>query len=174
MSNPSICARCHSLNQGCCFLQPETSEYMFGLSNSEIVNIAKQTKMNESEFVIEDIVKEGFVASLRQMDDNFKFMFPNRLRKKLMIKDDKCIFLSDNGCILSSENRPFYCRMYPFWFNNEGLFVIQSKTCLVQENASIHNMMLKLETTELKLMQLYDAWLEGIEKHYNSILNISS
>jgi Fe-S-cluster containining protein len=43
----------------------------------------------------------------------------NRLLK--MNPDGNCVFLSENGCVLSEDTRPLICRLYPFGYNEYGL-----------------------------------------------------
>lgn len=40
-----------------------------------------------------------------------------------------CYFLTKNGCMLPTELKPLVCRLYPYGFTENGLFISESAGC---------------------------------------------
>ncbi|SDB02216.1 hypothetical protein SAMN05660653_00067 [Desulfonatronum thiosulfatophilum] len=95
-------------------------------------------------------------------------------RRLALTSDGSCIFLGTEGCILPRTDRPFYCRLYPFWYINAGLFTFSSRQCLaVNRVSSTAGLCALFKTDPSALRALYDtlrtAWgLPTDEQRYIS------
>jgi hypothetical protein len=45
-------------------------------------------------------------------------------------KDGRCTFLSQTGCVLPWEARPYYCRLFPLWVSASAVTAFVAKGCL--------------------------------------------
>ncbi|MCD4650991.1 MAG: YkgJ family cysteine cluster protein [Candidatus Cloacimonetes bacterium] len=153
----NICAECHKKNRGCCQLIAGNTDSMHGLSQYEIDRISSTMKLNESDFICHDTVKPEVMNGFRKLDSLFDKLIPQRERARLKIIDNACVFLKPDGCSLPMEARPYYCRLYPFWFNRDShLIVIRSRFCLAQEQSlSVVSLLEAIGTTEAELLTLY-------------------
>ena len=77
-----------------------------------------------------------------------------------MTADGSCIFLNQNGCVLPVKDRPYYCRLYPFWFIHSKLFMLTSPECLAVNTCSSTSGLLALfKTDPSALRALHDSLL---------------
>lgn len=75
--------------------------------------------------------------------------------------DGSCIFLAPHGCVLPVEDRPYYCRLYPFWFINSKLFTLTSPRCLaVNTCSSTSGLLALLKTDPSALRTLHESLLD--------------
>ncbi|GAB6057654.1 zinc/iron-chelating domain-containing protein [Desulfonatronum parangueonense] len=123
---------------------------------------------------------EFFLHSLHKLfpgeRERIQVLFPEGERHcRLAIKNDgSCLFLGTNGCILPRKDRPFYCRLYPFWFINTKLFTFSSRQCLaVNRVSSTTGLCALFKTDPSALRTLYEmlrtSWgLPADEKRYIS------
>ncbi|PID27849.1 MAG: hypothetical protein CSB55_07310 [Candidatus Cloacimonadota bacterium] len=160
--NPDICGECHKIGDGCCLLKPEFTDYLFGLTPYEVRRIKAETGLDKAEFTDDNIVSEDFLRALLKTDKNMIKMFPDRRRIHLKIKNGQCVFLTDSGCQLSAETRPFYCKLYPFWYSEGRLILLKSSFCLAQKDAvSIYRIMRKLGAEEDELKEIYENFIKA-------------
>ncbi len=117
MNDINYCATCHKQTTGCCLIHDE-NPFMFGLTINEIRKICNETNLSSEEFIDKDIVSEELFNDVVKLHSMFKQIFFNKQRLKLKVIDNKCVFLCGNGCKLSIQSRPHYCRLYPFWFKS--------------------------------------------------------
>lgn len=157
MSTENICARCHAQGTGCCQLSPEHIPFLFGLMHPEIERIAGVTGMKPEDFTVSDIPPMEFYRHILMLHPLFEATMTTKQRIRLRLQDNRCVFLGQNGCLLPVEVRPFYCRLYPVWFDmDDKPFLLRSKTCLAQNNAiSIYQVIRRLDTTETHLFSLF-------------------
>ncbi len=163
--NPPICATCHLRGDGCCRIEPGYESFMFGLLPQEIERISLDTGMTSSQFTVTDTPRSDFVKELATWFPPQAEILREGKRVRLMTDHGTCVFLTDEGCSLSKDARPFYCRMYPFWFDQQGnIHLTRSNTCLAQQGtASIFGVMSKLGVEREELEALWNQYLQLIK-----------
>jgi Fe-S-cluster containining protein len=77
--------------------------------------------------------------------------------------DGKCAFLGGMGCVLTDEQRPLFCRLFPFWIAGEQLYIFEYERCLqIRTAQSFPEILAAFGTTLEALGDLYDrlclAW----------------
>jgi Fe-S-cluster containining protein len=85
-------------------------------------------------------------------------LFPlNKTHHRLALASDgSCVFLSPLGCIVAEEDRPFYCRIYPFWFVGKRLTGFASSACLALQYSNTPEDLFPLfNTNRSALWELY-------------------
>jgi Fe-S-cluster containining protein len=153
-----ICAACHAKGLGCCRLGAEGVTRMFGLTRGEVDIMARASGLKPEEFVIADQVSSQFLTDLAAIHPVFLKTLPEGRRLRLKVEPDgSCVFLGPKGCRLPMDARPLYCRLYPFWFTEDGrLMVLISKNCLAQKDArSWQEVLARLGETQDHLRQLF-------------------
>jgi Fe-S-cluster containining protein len=133
-----ICQECHETKYGCCNFTGEPNSIEIGISIPEAIIIQKATKLSISDFLERDTINPLLVDSIaRSIHPNFKQIFYKNIRYKLKTVDNKCIFLTDQGCQLPRNIRPHYCNLYPFWLmpDEDRLQVLINPDCLAQTRA---------------------------------------
>ena len=176
MQKKSVCQICHENLTGCCLMKPDWEPYMFGLTLMEVKRIIMHCNLLPGESFIVDRVHNDFVFMCRDINSQFKQLFINNFRIRLRTKDGKCVFLGDEGCVLPVDIRPFYCRIYPFWFTDkEELIVLQSPDCLCQQDSdTLEGMLTQMGENEDNLKMLYYQWKEAVNKHFNYFMKCKS
>ncbi|MBI5521504.1 MAG: YkgJ family cysteine cluster protein [Desulfarculus sp.] len=132
-----LCAQCHQAGGGCCRADADGVEYMFGLTRGEIEGMARASGLEPWQFVVADQASPRFLEFLDSLHPLFRQTMPRGRRLRLRLETDGgCCFLGPEGCRLSREARPLYCRLYPFFVNPHGrLMVLSSPACLAQQGA---------------------------------------
>ena len=166
-TNPTICAVCHSKNRGCCLSVPEFSDAMFGLTCSEITRITNETGLMPESFTTANKAPDAFFKAACRIHPVFGDTMPEQNRIQLKIIDNRCIFLENDGCRLTDATRPYFCRLYPFWFTpDDDIFVLASDRCLAQENAmSVSEILFRLGMKKKALKALFDDFLASADDH---------
>lgn len=168
----SYCKICHENGTGCCYLYEDDKKFMFGLTSSEILKISESTGIEPKNFVVLDTVPVDFYNSITSFSPIFKQTMPGRKRHRLLTYGDRCIFLGAGGCTLTYEVRPYYCRLYPFWFRvqftNQGSWFgkqviaeIKDIDCVVED---------KFLDKELLLLISEKCLVQRDSNHYTEIL----
>lgn len=166
--NPAthVCARCHELQQGCCFSFNDTSQ-VFSLLSMEVTRISQASGMAGGAFTTRDEISPQFRELLLALNPALAATVPGNQRTRLKIlPNGHCFFLTEHGCLLPVEARPYYCRIYPFWITTGGrLFVLMNANCLAQKKAPTWQHVLeKMEMDEEKLRNMFNEYL-----HYLNI-----
>ena len=135
----NICKKCHELSFGCC--QFNDSQTQIGIFYDDILKIKDYTKKEISEFIIKHNVDENLIKNLAShIHPIFHNIYHSNTSFTLTTIDNKCIFLTTNGCELPNDYRPLYCRIYPFFpsldFND--VIVLSSHTCLAQNKSTLN------------------------------------
>ncbi|WP_052507077.1 YkgJ family cysteine cluster protein [Desulfonatronovibrio magnus] len=160
-----VCVRCSQVNPTCCRINPGAEKYCFPLSNHEIQTISAYSASHD--FYIEEPNQADFIHRLGKLLpwprkkllsifslDNSHFRLNNT-------EDYSCVFLGNNGCSLPHDLRPVYCRIYPFWFYNDKLFVLEDPGCLAQnEQKSVQ-----------QLIRLFGVDPEDLRKKYLTMVS---
>ena len=132
------------------------------VSNPEINKIVNFLQIREAETVFEPKVNSPFYT--QQMLNLFPGMekiiylrFPeDGMHYELKTKNDACILLGNEGCILPKEIRPHFCRIYPFWFFGEEPHIFHDSDCLALRTCeTIREVFLSLGTTPDQLMRIH-------------------
>ena len=134
-TDPHVCARCADVHTTCCFVNPGDEEYCFPLSESEWKRIVDYCE-NTGGFA-EQRNTQPFIDTLNRLFPNDKEklaeIFPSHGTHRTLAsrEDGPCYFLSDKGCVLPRDVRPWYCRLYPFWVRSGMLTMFTAMGCLV-------------------------------------------
>ncbi|EFI33815.1 conserved hypothetical protein [Desulfonatronospira thiodismutans ASO3-1] len=159
-----VCLRCSRVFPTCCRLSPGLEELCFPLSTQEKEGI--QNHLQHSDFFVEQPNTADFIASVSRLlpDHQHKtrsiFALDTCHLRLKTLSDGKCILLQDDGCLLPRELRPFYCRLFPFWFLRGKLVFMTNSKCLAQH-----------ESSEVKnLLKLFRAEVSALQKDFNSML----
>ena len=165
-----VCAQCHLAGGGCCRASGEGVEYMFGLTRGEIEAVAQASGLEPGRFVVGDRPSPRFLAFLESLHPLFLQTMPQGRRLRLLLSESgDCCFLGPQGCRLSLEARPLYCRLYPLFVNPHGrLMVLISETCLAQRGArSWREVMKRLGQDEAGVRELF-AKLQKLAKEHEA------
>lgn len=136
MNDPDICARCAEKYPTCCRISPGQEDSCFPLSRREQERLEQFTGSLPGPAFVQSKNTKPF---LRQLHKLFPLdaaalnrLFPlNRMHQRLGVTaDGSCVFLGPAGCIVPEDNRPYYCRMHPFWFVGPRLIGFASPSCL--------------------------------------------
>ena len=161
-----ICAKCHLIGSGCCFLKQDEKKFMFGLTLDEIKKIEKETGLEQYQIVKTDFVDQTFADNLRNFDEIFENTFLNDKRFRLQIENNVCRFLTEIGCKLPVDVRPYYCRLYPFWVQNgEVIIVGADKNKKKKDTDSVDECLKLMNVSKEQVYQLHKAYLESSRKH---------
>lgn len=163
-----VCARCHQAGTGCCSLGKGSTNSMFGLTWGEVEAISQASGLEPGEFCVQDQAPPEFVAQASAIHPVFSDTMPGAKRIRLRVSDaGDCHFLGPRGCALPLEARPFYCRLYPFWFTRDGrLMVLASDTCLAQQYAlSWREVLSRLKESEARLRMLFERLVRLAADH---------
>ena len=136
----TICAECHRLGNGCCSLTDTEGKFQIGIFAEDIYRIEMHTSFRRNYFVVKDKVTDEILDFLSNTNYSlFNNIFYNNNRLKLQTINGNCIFLKENGCCLSTNVRPLYCRVYPFWpsKNYQNIYILSSNDCLAQEESTL-------------------------------------
>ncbi len=158
------------MGRSCCTLRAENNEGLPApVSEPEIDRILSFLKHKKRESFLDSRSNSPqFISQMAilfpDMADSVHKIFPlNGNHFDLKTQGDDCIFKAINGCILSDETRPHFCRIYPFWFFDNEPQVFQDSNCLALENCqTIPEVFLSLGTNPENLKQIhariYEDW----------------
>ena len=125
-----ICKQCSKRQLTCC----QDSDIFITLG--DIKRISKyilDTHILSNTDFYED--REAGEAYIKAVKDNPKDIIwnlvtiNNGMRRVTKKNEGDCIFLSTTGCLLPLEIRPLVCRIYPFDFNQSGVFISSNCAC---------------------------------------------
>ncbi len=141
---------------------------MFGLTTGEVRIMAEACGQEPEQFTVNDEVDDVFLRHITAIHPLFGQTMPHGKRIRLKVdQSGACVFLGPQGCTLSTEARPLYCRLYPFWFTPDGrLMVLGSPTCLAQENArNWKEVLARLAQNIDELREIFNRLRELAEEH---------
>lgn len=137
-----ICARCAERYPTCCRIEPGTETSCFPISPEEQGRLVPHAAALGVPPCIEEPNSEIFVQAMHKLfpgrREQLRQAFPkDHYHLRLQVSTDgSCLFLGRTGCILPIVDRPYYCRLYPFWFINAVLFTFTSPKCLAMNSSS--------------------------------------
>ena len=126
----------------CCWIDPAMEETCFPLSTEEQARLAPHAErlkiQGHSQTPNTELFRRGLHKLFPGERERIQSLFPESSvhRRLALASDGSCAFLGMNGCILPITDRPFYCRLYPFWFINARLFTFSSRRCLAVNRVS--------------------------------------
>jgi Fe-S-cluster containining protein len=161
--NPNICGQCDSMGRSCCTLRAENNQGLPApVSEPEIERILSFLKFKEKDAFLDTRTNSPqFISQMEilfpDMADSVHKIFPeNGIHFDLKTQQDACIFKAINGCILSDEARPHFCRIYPFWFFDGEPHIFEDSNCLALENCqTISEVLLSIGTNTEKQKQIH-------------------
>lgn len=137
--DPFVCSRCSRRGPTCCSLSPGQEEACFPLSTSEKERI--QDRHPDAGVFALRPNSEAFLANVKKLfpgeEELLEGLFPpGKEHFSLAVTSDgHCRFLTSSGCGLPQEYRPYYCRLYPFWFSGGEVQVFDNPGCLARREA---------------------------------------
>lgn len=163
-----LCARCHTQGSGCCRLGGFNEDQMFPLTLGEIEAMAQASGLDPEQFTVADRPPRQFLEMAAALHPVLITAMPRGERLRLRIQPGgECFFLGPQGCALPYQARPFYCRLYPFFFTmDERLMVLQAEHCLAQRGArSWREVLSRLGQKEAHLRELFAQLKERAADH---------
>ncbi|MDR1241493.1 MAG: hypothetical protein LBM00_01725 [Deltaproteobacteria bacterium] len=172
-----ICARCAGQGLTCCRIGQAAPDN----TPADRESVCFPVSVNEQRRIIEDLRAhshgthsvtaaqlfahasndEKFYAAMRALfpagGELLKQLYPaggQHLHMRLR-PDGACACLSDTGCVLSVQARPWYCRIFPFWVIKSRLLIFKSETCLAVAHKSLPSIMRAFSTDKQELFGLY-------------------
>lgn len=155
-ADPSVCHRCALLGPTCCVLTPGNEENCFPLSLAEKERIQTAVE-TPGGFALQENTR-AFIDSMYRLFPNEKkqvdALFPiKKFHFRLAVnKDGACSFLGPSGCVIPTEVRPYYCRLFPLWMSGDRITVFNTLTCLARQEA----------VNQKDVLRLIDASAESI------------
>lgn len=161
MADPHVCARCALKGPTCCQLDPGNEEYCFPLSEMERDRILQELAGDEGAFA-QQANSDRFIENLHKLfpgeQEAVDRLFPRtKFHLRLAVDDaGRCRLLGPQGCRLPREVRPYYCRLFPFWFVRGDMSVFTAERCLARQEAVTKRSILALiGEPEKRLKELY-------------------
>jgi len=146
--DPSVCSRCALLGPTCCVLEPGNEENCFPLSQVEKERIQSCLEGAGSFALQENTV--AFIDSMHRLfpDERARVneLFPlKKFHFRLAVTEKgECSFLGPAGCVIPTEVRPYYCRLFPLWMRGDRITVFNTLTCLARKEAVHQKDLLRL------------------------------
>jgi Fe-S-cluster containining protein len=136
MSDPAICARCAAKQHTCCHISPGSEENCFPLSLDERERLKPYLPAGTESGAMAYPNTNGFLRLLHRMfpgeRQQLQALFPEHQSHHhlALTTDGHCVFLGKQGCMVPRAARPHYCRLYPFWYVHDQLFIFATNSCL--------------------------------------------
>jgi len=146
--DPGACARCAKKFTTCCVITQDIVEFCFPLSLQEQQAIRAFTGNEEGMTVAANT--RAFTKSIQDLfpGEHVRVgaLFPSwEFHRHLAVNEQgACVFLSENGCALSRDVRPAYCRIFPFWIRKGELLHFAMPDCQAQRESRTHAGLLDL------------------------------
>ncbi|QJT08803.1 YkgJ family cysteine cluster protein [Oceanidesulfovibrio marinus] len=152
---PHVCARCAR----CCVITPEEKPLVFPLFPLEIERLnrcAEELGIGPSWLEHEPNTPEFLSAMLTLFPDNqdaVRTYFPiSETHPRLGVLDDgRCVFLGDAGCMLSQDDRPAHCLLFPLWVARGRIRPLDAQCLAIQGARRLSDILEVLNLTEESL-----------------------
>jgi Fe-S-cluster containining protein len=193
-----VCARCAQTGETCCRLAQNFSGECFPLSTAELARIRetipdiKDTVSVNLPNITATIVAvtdnlltviapdaPNTPAFMRAVNSLFPLekeavsqaFRPGGDHTRLALPDGRtCVFLSASGCLLPSEARPWFCRIFPFWVMGGKIRHFNSAACLaLKENSSIRELLDSFGLTPGAVLNLFDQLRQDWGINHNPV-----
>jgi Fe-S-cluster containining protein len=132
--DPEVCHHCATQGQTCCRVTPGQGELCFPLSAMEMDRIRDFAPAYG--WFVKEPNTSAFVDAMCRLfpgeEDRMAALFPRRKfhDRLATTRSGGCVFLSEAGCELPWEARPYYCRLAPVWVSGGRLTLLDHKDCL--------------------------------------------
>jgi Fe-S-cluster containining protein len=133
--DPTVCERCAEKYDTCCHADPQDIELCFPLSDTEW---AKVKAAAPEVLGANDVANTPeFIKTLKRLfpHDGLKIdtQFPANETHRVLQSNEKgyCVYLTEQGCRLPREARPWFCLLFPFWVRGNELTMFTAQGCLV-------------------------------------------
>ena len=175
-----LCAQCSRLSGGCCITSVDDTAYCFPLAEGEIerlmpyANLAEPLGLAaEHNVSTHEKARQAVCAPEKNSAEFIKsmaYLFPRETKKitelfpesdlhyRLRLKENgACTFLGEEGCRLPREARPWYCLLFPAWFQSGELTVFISDVCLATKDVTEPLLVLeKLDIPKQSAQKIFD------------------
>ncbi len=171
-----VCSRCSLCGPGCCRMPLAHSEGRFPLSEADCARLQAYVTPDGKPGIEE-------APNTAELQKNLQTLFPAAKRKireqfpadghhkRLALRPlspakngfqspgyGQCAFLGPLGCTVKIEDRPRYCRIFPFWASENTISCFMPEDCLaVKEAATLGQLLRLLQMTEKDVLKLFDA-----------------
>lgn len=170
-NDPTVCERCAAKYKTCCHAEPQDVELCFPLSDSEWEKVFAAAP---------DVDGENFIANTPEFITTLKRLFPHDGKKidtqfpanethRVLRSNEKgyCVYLTEQGCCLPREARPWFCLLFPFWVRGRELTMFTAQGCLVcRETDTVEGSLELLGMEKAQVRELFSllrsAW--GFDK----------
>ncbi|OBQ46631.1 hypothetical protein [Halodesulfovibrio spirochaetisodalis] len=160
--DPSVCERCAEKNKTCCHADPQNVEFCFPLADSEWEKIkvaapdvdGANVLPNTPEFI--KTLKRLFPHDINKIDTQF----PANETHRVLQSNEKgyCVYLTEQGCQLPREARPWFCLVYPFWVRGKELTMFTAQGCLVcRETDTVEESLELLGMDESRVREIFSS-----------------
>lgn len=165
-----VCARCAQISHTCCHVDPGDEEFCFPLSRSEWERIVAHC--HDADGFADERNTKPFLDTMCRLfpkhDTLILSLFPLDGTHMRLASDaeGQCVFLTDTGCRLPRDVRPWFCLLFPFWVRGRLLTMFTASDCLVcRETKTIEQSLELLGITEKDVRYVFGrlrvAW--GLE-----------
>ena len=161
MKDPKVCARCAASGPTCCTLTPGHEEFCFPLSEIERHRILESGAGRG--FFAQEANTSAFLDNLLKLfaaeQDRLEELFPAGGSHYRLATDSagRCMLLGPQGCTLSREVRPYYCRIFPLWPARGDILVFGAGRCLARQEArGLSSILRLLGETHANLNHLHE------------------
>lgn len=147
--DPTVCARCARHGRTCCQLDTAGESVCFPVSAMEWERVLEALGSEQGAFVQEPNTPP-FLDAMRRLfpgeDAAVEALFPShKFHLRLATSaTGQCLFLSAKGCALPREARPYYCRLFPFWFQGDRLTLFNAPGCQALREGGLRGEVLDL------------------------------
>lgn len=163
----NVCAQCAKIYPTCCTLSQEKG-ILFVLSPAEIKQIANYVQKKnffKTELNSAQLVQSLIAIFPDQKKDIIRIYPPNNYHFTLALKQDKCYFLGEKGCLLPRQIRPFFCRIYPFWVRERRITLFKDNQCLALNQFKTVRELLKIfNISPEQILKLYQNYKQALFK----------
>ncbi len=176
----SPCARCpRVLGTSCC--EVKNDEQLATLTWADVDRLHEATGKAAEAFTEWEWLNEDQAARWSLLHPQWKHYFgPSTRRLTLMRKNGACVFHGAQGCVLTAQQRPTACRLYPFEVRAHGQWGLQvdrfgsvedavqsgEHACLAVEEAASFEALWKAFGTDREALEALGARLEAEAKDH--------
>ena len=140
-----ICQRCAGVGRDCCRALPtDDQRHRLGLTIDDVIRMSTRLGRHPADFAVIDRVSPQIIAQIASCIPGSERMFPHGLRITFKLDERGVCVLCDpeRGCLLTLEDRPRFCALYPSWydatdFNLYPFMLAPPERCLAVEEAGV-------------------------------------
>ena len=161
MADPHVCLRCAWDGPTCCQLDLGCEESCFPLSDVERDKILSELAGDAGAFA-QQANTPVFIENMKNLFPGeetlvAELFHPNKFHLRLAVDEaGSCRLLGPQGCTLSREARPYYCRLFPLWPVGRSVNVFALARCQAQRQTRSRRRLLELMgSSEKNVRELY-------------------